>query len=43
MQIEMNHPAHAGHRAAASKARPQRVRATLSRRELRRIVAEMVD
>ena len=43
MQIEMNRPASPGQRAAANLARPQRVRATLSRRELRRIVAEMVD
>ncbi len=42
MQIEMNRPAKAGQRAA-NAARQNRVQGTLSRRELRRIVAEMVD
>jgi hypothetical protein len=43
MQIELNRPANAGPYAAAQTARPRRTPGTLSRRELRRIVAEMVD
>ncbi len=43
MQIEMNCPAKAGRRAIPMMAHPRRVPCTLSRRELRRIVAEMVD
>ena len=43
MQIELNRPAKTGPHAAALMARPRRTPGTLSRRELRRIVAEMVD
>jgi hypothetical protein len=42
MQIEMNRPALAGRRPA-SRSSAERVPGTLSRRDLRRIVAEMVD
>ena len=42
MHIEMNRPALAGRRQA-SRTQADRVQGTLSRRELRRIVAEMVD
>ena len=47
MQMEMNRPATAGRRplarAQALRAQADRAQGTLSRRELRRIVAEMVD
>lgn len=42
MQIELNRPAKPGHRAPMA-ARTPRVPGTLSRRELRRLVADMVD